>query len=239
MGCLPSWPASTSGNWNRPNKGDSIRNGSLPASAGARAMVIVPGSFDTSGLKTESRSMSAADCADTDDDATLDRAGDTEKRDGGPDTLILGSKRDELERECAGVASFGSAVAVGTTSIPLSVVTADIDADRVWPSLDGGGDSDVTKQLLLLCSDTADVAKLSSSSFSSSKMSSGITRVGRSSGIGVAHGASSERNRRNDSGEMSRVRLPSDVTLTVSSVTNDAGVMGRLAMLRPRSPNMS
>lgn len=83
----------------------------------------------------------------------------------------------------------------------------------------------------------ADVAKLSSSSFSSA-MSSGITTVGSSSsGVGV-EGASSERKRRSDSGEMSRVRLPSEAMLTVSSiidVTDDAGVSGRSAMQRPRS----
>jgi hypothetical protein len=101
------------------------------------------------------------------------------------------------------------------------------EIDRV-----GGGERPVN----CIDSDTADVAKLSSSSFSST-MSSGMSIVGRAvrvvlsswwwcsmaeeedeEVVVVVRGASSMRKRRRDSGEMSRERLPSERRLRSSSV---------------------
>lgn len=79
-----------------------------------------------------------------------------------------------------------------------------------------------------MLSDLAEVAKLSSSSFSST-MSSGIASSRRSvlvSGVASA-GTSSERNLRRDSGDMSRdLELPLDDDRTVlsSSITEGIGV---------------
>jgi len=86
-------------------------------------------------------------------------------------------------------------------------------------------------------SETAEVAKLSSSSISST-ISSGIAIAGRSTGSGSSMGRGSwTKNLRSDSGEMSRDRLPSDLMLRSShdwrsSVTSDDELGFRLKSLR-------
>lgn len=77
----------------------------------------------------------------------------------------------------------------------------------------GGGDSIVTGAV----SDAALVAKLSSSSFSS-MISSGIQSFGEGSTVGCTKGASSDKKRLKDSGDMSRERmLPDGVVLLARS----------------------
>lgn len=77
-------------------------------------------------------------------------------------------------------------------------------------------------------SDTADVANISSSSFSSA-MSSGMVMAGRSTVWYSSSGStSSDRNRRSDSGDMSLDLLdPDDLILRVSSVGVGALISGR------------
>lgn len=95
----------------------------------------------------------------------------------------------------------GAAGTEASTSVREAIV---VDEGEGVRDRCGGGDKPVNWRL----SETAEVAKLSSSSFSST-ISSGMAMTGRSLAWYSSSGRSSTRNLRRDSGEMSLERLPS------------------------------
>ena len=104
-------------------------------------------------------------------------------------------------------------IASSTNGVSGTIVVVDALLERETGDVEmlsraGGGDNMVTGAL----SETALVAKLSSSSFSST-ISSGIHSFGVGSAAGVAKGMSSDKKRLRDSGDMSRDRT--DLTLPV------------------------
>lgn len=108
----------------------------------------------------------------------------------------------------------------------------ELDDDNRWY---GGGESLVVKGFV---SETAEMAKSSSSSFSS-MISSGMTNVGGSLKLEPGRGGrSSDKNRRRDSGEMERPPLLLEAALVLrSSGTKTSGESARLSLSheRPRS----
>lgn len=120
----------------------------------------------------------------------------------------------------ARVGGSGSVDSRTTGSVAAALGTGVVHRD--CECCDGGGDSMVK----FMDSDVADVAKLSSSSFSSA-MSSGMASDGRSFTSGSAvNGVSSDRNLRSESGDISLERLPSrDGGRTV--LTSSDGVCDR------------
>ena len=165
---------------------------------------------------TQSSSSSESSVSSRKEELLRSRDLEDKARDAGVD-VVEAARESEQSKLTRKPAAPSSTVSVATTSFTGSfsgtmvaveaffeMDTGDVEMLRGA----GGGDSMVNGAL----SDTALVAKLSSSSFSST-ISSGIHSFGAGSAAGAPKGKSSERNRLRDSGDMSRERT--DRTLPV------------------------